>query len=234
MVRVVYRSPGYARVGILILLLFWAVLFGYLQAYTNPPVLATILLLLPFLALAWTLSLISRETIWETDDSGIRKTFGRKTTASTAWKDVGELFVKAGPRTTNASMLVVGRDGSRKMKIVAGAGLDLPGLRTLYQSACAFLRVHRVEGKNPFGWPNTLPLAGTVETRSVKPNWLAHVGVALSTAGITTLLGAMQQGSAVTSWLGAAITLAGIGMMVLAFLRSKRGSLASAKPPVGL
>jgi len=67
-VRVVYRSPGYARVGILILLLFWAVLFGYLQAYTNPPVLATILLLLPFLALAWTLSLISRETIWETDD----------------------------------------------------------------------------------------------------------------------------------------------------------------------
>src|SRR5207247_751701 len=41
-------------------MLFWAVLFGYLQAYTNPPLLATILLLLPFLALAWTLSLISR------------------------------------------------------------------------------------------------------------------------------------------------------------------------------
>src|SRR5436309_15175341 len=158
-------------------MLFWAVLFGYLQAYTNPPLLATILLLLPFLALAWTLSLISRETVWEPDDSCIRKTFGRKTTASTAWKDVGELFVKAGPRATNASMLVVGRDGSRKMEIVAGAGLDLPGLRILYQSACAYLRVHRVEGKNPFGWPNTLPLAGTVETRSVKPNWLAHVGV---------------------------------------------------------
>src|SRR5207247_8332291 len=100
-----------------------------------------------------------------TDDSGIRKTFGRKTTASTAWKDVGDLFVKAGPRTTNASMLVVGRDGSRKMKIVAGAGVDLPVLRTFYQSACAYLCVHRVEGNSPFGWPNTLPLADTVETR---------------------------------------------------------------------
>src|SRR2546428_9898583 len=108
-------------------------------------------------------------------------------------------------------MLVVGRDGSRKMKIVAGAGPDLPGLRSLYQSACAFLRVHRVEGKNPFGWPNTLPLAGTVETRSAKPNWLAHVGVALSTAGITTLLGAMQQGSAGTRSRGAALARAGFG-----------------------
>src|SRR5207247_9646101 len=151
----------YARVGILILMLFWAVLFGYLQAYTNPPLLATILLLLPFLALAWTLSLISRETVWETDDSGIRKTFGRKTTASTAWKDVGELFVKAGPRATNASMLVVGSDGSRKMKIVAGAGVDLPGLRILFHSASAYLSVNRDEGKNQYGKSHTLPFTYT-------------------------------------------------------------------------
>jgi hypothetical protein len=233
-VRVVYRPPGYARVGILILLLVWAVLFGYLEADTNPPPLATILLLFPLLALAWTLSLISRETIWETDDAGIRKTFGRKTTAGMSWSDVGKLFVKGGPQAPNPTMLVVGKDGSRKMKIVAGVGLDLQGLRTLYQSASAYLRVHDVEGKNPFGWPNTHPLARTVETRSLKPNWLAHVGVGLSTSGITTLLGAMQQGSVVTSWLGAAITLAGIAMMVVAFLRSKRSLPAPAKPPAGL
>src|SRR2546428_13575887 len=101
-------------------------------------------------------------------------------------------------------MLVVGRDGSRKMKIVAGAGPDLPGLRSLYQSACAYLRVLRVEGKNPFGWPNTLPLAGTVEQRSVKPHSPAHVGGALSTAGITTLVSSSQWGLADTTGSGAA------------------------------
>jgi hypothetical protein len=231
-VYVVHRFREYSRIGVLVLLLCWGVLFSYVASYTNPPFPLVVLLLVPFLAIGWTFSIISRETVWETDDSGLRRKFGSKITTAVEWKDVGRLIAKGRPGSPNVVLLVEGKDHLTRMRVLSGAGIDIQALQVLYQSASQFLRAYGVEGENTLGWPNVLPLVGTQPTRSAKPNWAVEVGIGEFVSGALTLITAGLQGELVTAGVGGAISLIGIAFVIGTRKRpSKSSKSAEHRPP---
>lgn len=221
MVRVEYEFPSWARVGILVLLLLWALLVAYLVGYTNPPLGVSVLLTLPFLALAWTLAATYRRVAWEANESGLSKRSGKETRVLVKWENVRAISVGSGAGPRGAVLAYRPKGRGRSVRVVAGAGIDREGVRTLYEASAYYLKRHGVLAENPFGWRDILPLTSTKPTRGERVPWIIHVAWALIVSGALAVPGSLG-GSPGSLGVGLGLIAIGAAVFVLAVLRGRK------------
>lgn len=187
MVRVVYKIPAWSQAGMITILALWSALYAYIVWYTHPPAAIVGLFLLPAIALIWTLRITSRPVVWEPNETGLWKHVGRESSLLIDWREVASLVVRGRPGSNNVFLVVRRKDRGRSIRIVAGAGIDRDGVRTLYEASAFYLKSRGISGENPFGWRDILPLVVTKPTKGARFNWILHSGVDALIAGVVIL-----------------------------------------------
>ena len=203
------------------LLFLWTILYAYLLGYTKPPILAAVLLFLPFVALGWTVSASGRPVAWEVDEVGFWRSRGKTRRLLVEWPRVTELLAHGRPGSPNAALVLRVKAPASTIRIVAGAGISLDALRTLYEASAFHLRRYGVRIQNPFGWSDTLPLVATKVTRGPKVDWAFHIGASLVLGGLVLLPGAVGQ-SVMETAIALATSILGGVVLVLSRVRARK------------
>lgn len=205
--------------GILVVMAAWVMLYAYLVAYTAPPWIVSAVLLLPILALGWTLAIARRRSVWEANETGLWKRHGTESRLLAEWGHVVALEAGGRPGSPNVSLVIRTTKPNGKIRLLAGSGINRDGVRTLYEASAYYLKRRGIEGSNPFGWRNLLPLVAKKPTTGADVNWTFHAGLDLILGGAIALPESIQQTVeaqalvAGVMGLGGALLLLGIGRM---------------------
>lgn len=210
MVQVVYRVPRIFRAGLLGTLVLWILLLTYVVVDTNPPVVVSVIFVLPALLLAWIYSFVSRGVSWEVDPYGFKKSFGARVVAQAPWTQIATISAHGSRKAQVARLSIVDTQGRRVLGLVPGPAVGYEDVRTLYESAAYFSKAAGITAQNNLGWGSSEPQVYEKQAAPHRERIIPHVSVAMVTSGILILITGTIGDKLTPAAFGVVLAIAGV------------------------
>jgi len=221
-VRVTFSGFRILRFAIPATLFLWIALSAYVVAYTGPPPVCGILLVVPVVLLVWVASATAGRITWDVDASGYSVHRGDRVTRYIPWGEVRWIVATGASGSPIVWMKIVDRAGRTRANALTSPVIGVDDIKILYEAAAYYSEDFGVIATNNLGWQPNLPMTGSIEAVGERPQVWPHVALSLLIAGTLILVTGAYEGVAAPISFGAGLIVIAVLMLALDRRRSKR------------